>query len=57
MPVANFLWTGGPEGFSDQHLHCQHPVQESSAHRLQRGLPGYLILFAPRAFASQRQVL
>ncbi len=27
----------------------------SSTHRLQRGLPGYLILFAPHAFASQRQ--
>ena len=27
----------------------------SSAHRLQRGLPGYLILFAPHAFAHQRQ--
>src|ERR671918_1462930 len=27
----------------------------SSAHRLRRGLPGYLILFAPHAFASQRQ--
>ncbi len=26
-----------------------------SAHRLQRGLPGYLILFATHAFASQRQ--
>src|SRR4029077_9343935 len=26
-----------------------------STHRLQRGLPGYLILFAPHAFASQRQ--
>ena len=26
-----------------------------SAHRLQRGLPGYLILFAPHTFASQRQ--
>ncbi len=26
-----------------------------SAHRLWRGLPGYLILFAPHAFASQRQ--
>ena len=24
-------------------------------HRLRRGLPGYLILFAPRAFASERQ--
>src|ERR1700758_3830312 len=27
----------------------------TSTHRLQRGLPGYLILFAPHAFASQRQ--
>ena len=26
-----------------------------SRHRLQRGLPGYLILFAPHAFAPQRQ--
>ena len=26
-----------------------------SAHRLGRGLPGYLILFAPLAFVSQRQ--
>ncbi len=26
-----------------------------SAHRLPRGLPGYLILFAPHAFAPQRQ--
>ena len=28
----------------------------SSAHRLQLGLPGYLIPFAPLAFASQRQI-
>ncbi len=28
-----------------------------SIHRLRRGLPGYLILFAPHAFASQRQLL
>ncbi len=26
-----------------------------SDHRLQRGLPGYLILFAPHAFVPQRQ--
>ena len=26
-----------------------------SAHRLRLGLPGYLILFAPLAFAPQRQ--
>ena len=28
----------------------------SSIHRLPRGLPGYLILFAPHAFAPQRQL-
>src|SRR5690242_2093544 len=27
----------------------------ASIHRLRRGLPGYLILFATHAFASQRQ--
>ncbi len=27
----------------------------ASDHRLQRGLPGYLILFAPHAFEPQRQ--
>src|SRR5689334_1930600 len=27
----------------------------ASTHSLQRGLPGYLILFAPHAFVSQRQ--
>src|SRR5205085_12626141 len=26
-----------------------------STHRLRRGLPGYLIVFAPHAFTSQRQ--
>ena len=28
-----------------------------SSHRLRRGLPGYLILFAPHAFEPQRQLL
>ncbi len=28
-----------------------------STHRLRRGLPGYLILFATHAFAPQRQLL
>ena len=28
-----------------------------SNHRLQRGLPGYLILFAPHAFEPQRQLV
>jgi len=27
-----------------------------STHRLRRGLPGYLILFAPHAFVPQRQL-
>ena len=27
----------------------------ASNHRLQRGLPGYLILFAPHAFVHERQ--
>ena len=27
-----------------------------STHRLRRGLPGYLILFAPHAFVTQRQL-
>ena len=31
-----------------------HPTP--SIHRLPRGLPGYLILFAPHAFAPQRQL-
>ena len=30
--------------------------QKSSIHRLLRGLPGYLILFAPHAFVHQRQL-
>ncbi len=34
-----------------------HPYgQTPSAHRLQLGLPGYLILFAPLAFVPERQV-
>ena len=32
-----------------------HASPTPSIHRLQRGLPGYLILFAPHAFVSQRQ--
>ena len=31
-------------------------VPTPSIHRLQRGLPGYLILFAPHAFEPQRQL-
>jgi hypothetical protein len=32
-------------------------VQIPSIHRLRRGLPGYLIQFAPHAFAPQCQVM
>jgi hypothetical protein len=38
-------------------LNTQHKCRTSSYHRLQRGLPGYLILFAPHAFVPQRQSL
>ncbi len=30
-------------------------LPDDCIHRLRRGLPGYLILFAPHAFAPQRQ--
>ncbi len=35
---------------------AQSENRTSSDHRLQRGLPGYLILFAPHAFVPQRQL-
>ena len=35
--------------------HRQETLPTLSAHRLQRGLPGYLILFAPHALVLQRQ--
>ena|SRR6056297_303752 len=35
--------------------HREASPPTSSVHRLRRGLPGYLILFAPHAFAPQRQ--
>ena len=38
-------------------LATQTCVQTASIHRLQRGLPGYLILFAPHAFVHQRQLI
>ena len=37
-----------------RHRRLQPPTP--SIHRLQRGLPGYLILFAPHAFEPQRQL-
>jgi hypothetical protein len=36
-------------------LATQHKCRTASIHRLRRGLPGYLILFAPHAFVHQRQ--
>ncbi len=35
--------------------HRQVYLPMASSHSLRRGLPGYLILFAPHAFAPQRQ--
>jgi hypothetical protein len=35
--------------------HCLSIETAASEHRLRRGLPGYLILFAPHAFAPQCQ--
>jgi hypothetical protein len=37
-------------------LSRRHQVPTTSFHRLRRGLPGYLILFDPRAFVPQRQL-
>ena len=37
-------------------LSSQHNCQKDGIHRLLRGLPGYLILFAPHAFVPQRQI-
>ncbi len=36
-------------------LAAQIEIQTASIHRLRRGLPGYLILFATHAFVHQRQ--
>jgi hypothetical protein len=60
-PVNSFEFH--PCGHTPQAVHLTrllrhrvlHPHPTPSAHRLQRGLPGYLILFAPHAFAPQRQ--
>jgi hypothetical protein len=38
-------------------LAAQTEVRTASIHRLRRGLPGYLILFAPHAFVHQRQYM
>ena len=38
-------------------LATQSENRTASIHRLRRGLPGYLILFAPHAFVHQRQYI
>ncbi len=38
-------------------LAAQPGGRTASIHRLRRGLPGYLILFAPHAFVHQRQYM
>ena len=38
-------------------LATQTEVRTASDHRLRRGLPGYLIPFAPHAFVHQRQLI
>ncbi len=38
-------------------LATQTEVRTASDHRLRRGLPGYLILFAPHAFVHQCQYI
>src|SRR5690606_1586869 len=38
-------------------LTTQTCAQTASIHRLRRGLPGYLILFATHAFVHQRQLI
>ena len=52
--LANVLprWTTYCVCCGTEQLCCSTP----SSHRLQRGLPGYLILFAPHAFEPQRQL-
>ena len=53
--LANVLprWTTYCVGCGTEELCSPTP----SSHRLRRGLPGYLILFAPHAFEPQRQSL
>ena len=52
--LANVLprWTTYCVGCGTEELCSPTP----SSHRLRRGLPGYLILFAPHAFEPQRQL-
>ncbi len=53
--LANVLprWDTYHFRLAAQHTRCR----TASIHRLRRGLPGYLILFAPHAFVHQRQYM
>ena len=51
-----FLRLCGPPSIPLSFTVAPHRLsREASEHRLRRGLPGYLILFATRALAPQRQ--
>ena len=54
--VLGLCWNGGdPEESGLSLLGMFFCLPKRNQHRLRRGLPGYLILFAPRAFAPQCQ--
>src|SRR5207302_8088050 len=57
IPLSFSLRPYSPGGALNALAAAQSPWKDPtpSAQRLRRGLPGYLILFAPHAFAPQRQ--
>ncbi len=59
VPVNSFEFSAlrpySPGGILNALATTKQNYARSSIHRLQPGLPGYLILFAPLAFESQRQ--
>jgi hypothetical protein len=58
IPLSFSLATVLPRWDTYHFRLATHPPegrQTASIHRLRRGLPGYLILFAPHAFVHQRQ--
>ncbi len=59
IPLSFNLAVVLPRWLTYRFLLVTHPPcgsQTTSKHRLGRGLPGYLILFAPHAFVPQRQM-
>ena len=62
VPVNSFEFQPCGRTPQAEHLmrwlrHRDLSIPTPSAHRLRRGLPGYLILFAPHAFVPQCQLL